>query len=266
MRSAMGWLIGASLLFCVGAAAAYDDDEEDEDGEFWKDKKDEKDEKDEAPKIDNIGNSGQLVLGVDRVMGVAIEKQEIETEYDVPGGTTTDTEKSKTSSYSILGVDGETSYALHPRVAFDYFVAQGFSLGASVVYIHRGGTVETSTEGGGADNQGEVDLDWDGILISPRLGVGIQFDETGALWPRVGVTYVSGAGDWDGVESIDQLSLTGELMLVISPMTHFAILLGPYIEYGLTGTMEMQNNAGDTQDWDVKSLSFGGAASLVGYY
>ena len=51
----------------------------------------------------------------------------------------------------------------------------------------------------------------------------------------------------------------------ISPMEHFAILVGPYVDFGLSGEVE-QDNGTTSQKADQKTTSYGLTVGMLGYF
>ena len=215
--------------------------------------------------LDNLGEEAQMVFGVDRVMGLSFDRMTTE-----PTGST---RTSKDTTFSLFGNGaGVTSF---PRLAFDYFVMEGLSIGGSLVYWQRSGETEIEPDSGSSTTNDNPTRSL--FAIAPRVGYAIPFDETFSFWPRAGVTYynqkieqekTTAAGDkTTSSVSTSAWDLTLEGMFGISPMSHFAILIGPYLDLGLTGNTENDPGAGsDTVETDTTITSFGLAVSIVGYY
>jgi hypothetical protein len=94
--------------------------------------------------------------------------------------------------------------------------------------------------------------------IAPRIGYAIPFNATLALWLRAGFTYltesISGGGNqW-------QFSPAGEVYLVITPVSHFGITLGPWIEWGVAGKECTGNNC---QGQDFRQDFYGGTFGIL---
>jgi hypothetical protein len=193
------------------------------------------------------------VFGVDRVMGVSWDRYKIES----AAGDTTE----KTTNISLFGSSPGLTTNI-PRLALDFFVIESVSVGGSLFYLHKSGEVE--------NDAGSADTPSVGIFgFAPRVGYAYAFDETFSLWPRLGLTYMSvSTEDEDGNEgSISAWDLTGEIMFGISPMSNFAILLGPYLDLGLGGTTEATDPVGGgTVESDSTITSYGLTVSIVGYY
>jgi len=104
----------------------------------------------------------------------------------------------------------------------------------------------------------------------------MAFDETFSFWPRVGVSYynrkVTTPEQKQGTTTTPEPStkwsgfdITAEANLGISPFSNFAFLVGPFLEFPLSGTRTDDNGTKST-DTDSKLTSFGLSASVVGYF
>jgi len=117
-------------------------------------------------------------------------------------------------------------------------------------------------------------------LISPRIGYSIVVDETIAVWPRAGITYAnlsieqtqtdptSGA-EATATTSISNLALSLDVPLVISPIENFALLIGPFVDFGVSGTRSQEldpSPAVSAPDEDSKLTTIGLSFGVAGYY
>jgi hypothetical protein len=94
--------------------------------------------------------------------------------------------------------------------------------------------------------------------IAPRIGYAIPFNSALALWLRAGITYITesisgGGNQW-------QFSPAGEVYLVITPVSHFGITLGPWIEWGVAGKECTGNNC---QGQDFRQDFYGGTVGIL---
>lgn len=236
-------------------------------------------------------DNGRVVIGAERLTGIFVEKlhvTETTTIDDGMGGTATseDEFEASTTSFAFFGTStglmgdiltfaGQTS--MSPRVAADVFVASGFSVGGALTYIHAEGTSETTNDG---DSGGEEDQPvFNGIMIAPRVGFGVPLSPLFTVWPRAGIThsvYWASQEDEDGGETVEatqtlqftELSLEG--MVAVTPAPNVAIIFGPYLDLGLTGSLVTetdpdQSPPGFETDTDWKYTSFGitGGIALV---
>jgi opacity protein-like surface antigen len=206
-----------------------------------------------AQGIENIGNQGQFVIGAERLTGLFFDKihqEEGDAEQDYSYTT-----------ISLLGNNGEApegSPSNTPRLGFDYLVTDGLSVGGSLFYITRSGEADGDLADG--------DLASSNLFyFNPRVGYAYAFDDTFAIWPRAGIGWASGkveSGAGDTELSASSLQLTIEGNLVVSPFEHFAIVGGPFIDFGLSGSVEDE----DGDEFDQKFTSFGLTVGIAGYF
>lgn len=214
--------------------------------------------------LDNIGEESQITFGVDRVMGVAFDRATLSPDK---GGDQT----YKATNVALFGNPGggglNAPGMMIPRLALDFFVVESVSVGGSLMYFTS--SSETETDAGSADGPTNSTF-----VISPRVGYAMAFDETFSLWPRAGITYISsksettttGATGGTSTDSFSGMALTVEAMVGISPIEHFAILAGPYVDYGLSGTVKNEPPSGPSTETDAKVTSYGLTVGILGYY
>ncbi len=215
--------------------------------------------------IDNLGEEMQFVFGVDGVMGVDFIRDKTEV---TAGGTTVET----TNKATAVNLFGGGAAGL-PRLALDYFVTEGISVGGSFIFMSRSGESESSGGGQSTTRDGESVQT---LAIHPRVGYAMPFDETFSIWPRVGLFYLSESttpaepvgGGTAGPDTTDtSTNITLEAMVGISPFSHFAILVGPYVYLGVGGKREQPSATGSGVDEADRTLtSYGLTTSIVGYY
>ena len=92
------------------------------------------------------------------------------------------------------------------------------------------------------------------LALAPRLGFVVPVGETAALWPRFGVTYARQASD---SVTVSQTYLAGELMIVITPVSHFGVMFGPFIETGVSSSETVHaGHFGNTSERTVDGPKF----------
>ncbi len=205
--------------------------------------------------VDNIGEEYQFVFGVDRVFGAYFDR------------TSTSQNQAETSTsetrVGLVGSPGSNVFTNQPRLALDYFVMEGLSVGGSLTYAYSTG--KQTTKVGSTETSKDLN-DVSGALLAPRVGYALQFDETFAIWPRGGLSMFFGTTTTSDViegevqrsdSSVSFVDLSLEAPLTISPSDNVAFLVGPYLDLPLTGKLG---------DVDAKSWGFGLTAGFVGYY
>jgi hypothetical protein len=259
MRKAITLLLGSSILFTSGAALAQYQQGGQAGGQYGGTYQP---QYSRPSNTDNIGGSdGQFVFGVDRVMGVFANRLKLENE-----------DTSATASWTTIALFGNGAISnVHsmPRLALDYFVVEGFSLGGSFVYWRMSGELEP--EEGDATDLPTLSS----VLFNPRLGYSFVIDETLAIWPRAGITYgnskseqttPSATGDVDTSLSLSTWAITAEVPFVISPIENFAITAAPFIDFGVGGTLTTESDPGESVEVDAKMTTFGAWIGIAGYY
>ncbi|MCB9587993.1 MAG: outer membrane beta-barrel protein [Polyangiaceae bacterium] len=218
-----------------------------------------------AHAADELGEPGQVALGVERLFGInhwsstakPSEKPEVTLSGTsiglvVNGGTTaTFDEATFPMPYSI------------PRLALDYMVADGVSIGGSIGYTRRTGEVEA---GGQTSDVPTVTA----LVLAPRVGYVFPLTDGVDFWLRAGVTYFRAAYEYDVQNTPSDDSLTGFALsadgaLVLSPIAGFGFYLGPTVDVGLSGTYTDEGGGG-SEDVDATLSSFGLNAGLVGWF
>jgi len=139
------------------------------------------------------------------------------------------------------------------RVGVHGFVAGGLSVGGGLIYSDT--------------NQGLQLAAGTTFGVVPRIGYAIPFNPVLALWLRGGITYwdtglSAGGSEW-------QLAPGGELYLVITPVSHFGITIGPWGEFAVAGKLNEQNlcpgGAGSCQgtSQDIRANFYGGTFGIL---
>jgi hypothetical protein len=158
------------------------------------------------------------------------------------------------------------------RIAADYFVANGFSLGGNLGYFSTSVHTKTAATGGSTV---EADIgSTTGYLIGARLGYAAMFNRTIGIWPRGGLSYLTiGAKSDSGTDlgGGDRVAGTLDVPLVISPLPHVGFLVGPTLDYGFNGTnkkvtVSTTSSATTTNSYDVSSVSIALNAGMFVYF
>ena len=237
-----------------------------------------------------FGTAGRVVIGGERLMGVFVEETTFATSRSDFDGMATLEQTDSATTFSLLGSRlGRNASSpaggpsLNPRLSVDAFVTDGFSLGGFLTYSSSTGERETaSSVSAFGQTQSETtkeDAPTESLLsVGPRLGFGLAVGPTFAIWPRAGITYslfsihqereVGPFGETAESEvSISFLDLSAEFMLAFTPSDSAAILVGPYVDFGLGGSLEVDstpaNPAVDDLEADAKYTSFGLSVALA---
>ncbi|MBX3185201.1 MAG: outer membrane beta-barrel protein [Polyangiaceae bacterium] len=201
---------------------------------------------------DELGEPGQISLGAERLFGVNFGSVKVEAD----GGAESTT--SATDIGLLFNGGGPTPYTI-PRLALDYFVADGVSIGGSLGFTSHSGENESKL-GGTTTSTDHPSVT--SFAIAPRVGYVIPLTDGVDLWARGGITYWQRTTEGDPDDTKDSgLGLGLEGLFVISPIEGFGISIGPTIDFGLSGSTEV----GDA-DADLTATNFGLNAGLVGWF
>jgi hypothetical protein len=162
------------------------------------------------------------VFGAERLMGV--HSAHVFQDAAVPGDPGVDYD-STTFGLGWFGHAGATPFDL-PRITFDYFIADHWSLGGALAYQ----TTNVTVNGRGGVREA---ADGAEFLFAPRVGYAHMFGRVVGIWPRAGLTYHSETANNDF--NINGFALGIEAQFVFIPAQHFAILLGPSLDLDFTG-------------------------------
>lgn len=218
-----------------------------------------------------VGQAGTFAISAERLMGYTWSKTKSEGTFD-PGDQDTEFEGSRTQ-FDLLARGNVDNPFVAPRLAFDYFVINGLSVGGAIAYYTYEEDDPTQTTDGTS-----VDLDeqsGDGFLFAPRVGYLFMFSPMLGIWPRAGVTYASatnkvndrGPGPDNDLEvNANVFDLTLEGMLVITPVPHGGFTVGPTVEIPLAGSGEytLGDNSNDLDK--VRITSIGIQAGLLVWF
>ena len=204
---------------------------------------------------DEFATQGTFSFGVERVFGFYLTKRELDRSPGPGGGPDEISNDFTTFSLAYAG-QPPSPYAV-PRVGVDYFVIDGLSIGGGIGFA----SYHQEDEFDGVPDEDEIDSTT--FLISPRVGYAVMFSDVIGIWPRGGFTFYTqsnevGPADFDE----NAFALTLEFHLVIVPVDHVGLTVGPVIDLGLFGERE---DPGDP-DYDLNQHSFGFiAAGMFGF-
>ena len=161
-----------------------------------------------------LGAKGDVVFSVDRLMGITgthVAGEAVGLKYE--------------TDWTSLSFGWRASPDLSPfdvpRFAFDYLVADHFSIGGSFGYASL-----------------DVDHgnDFSTFIIAPRVGYLYSFGRVVGIWPRGGFTYH--ATNIDNQFDEKGFALSVECPFTFSPASHFAVHVGPTFDVDMFGSRD----------------------------
>jgi len=225
----------------------------------------------QAAYASDFGNEGSVQLGVDRVMGVFLERQSTKTSsMGVESELTT-----KSTTAGVLALDGETVAGL-PRLTLDYFLAPQISVGGAFIYTTSSASAVFSSENNPSDTESELGSR-SIFALHPRAGYNVPFNDTWGVWPRAGLLFanqsatqtVSVDANGDEVQttrSAATLALTLDGMFYATPVEHLIIMAGPFLDLGFWGSGSVETDGSPNQDFDAGLTAFGLSFALGAYF
>jgi hypothetical protein len=204
----------------------------------------------------------RFVLSAERLFGLSFASETRENTTTTPGGPTTETTVTTTNIGFGTNVLYHSPY-VQPQFGFDVFVIDHLSVGTALGYWQASGEAES---GGQSRDLADVSL----LRVTPRVGYGMMFTDILGLWARGGFTYynVSTESENGTTSSSNGMAITLDGLLMISPIDHFGIHLGPTFDIGLSGEDETDpaDPAQPTESQDDKHSQFGVMAGLSGWF
>ena len=179
-----------------------------------------------------LGRAGDLAISAERLFGFYMGEVERDPDGPLPAI------ERDFSNFSLLW-NFNLSYLNQPRLSLDYFVIDGFSIGGAF------GVFVAKLE----------DDDVTGFLFEGRFGYHLSLGRVAGFWPRGGLVYYNINPDGLMVEQ-DQLALSLQAMFTLAPRNGWAFLLGPTIDFGITG------KSGDD---DFQEYTIGIAIGILGW-
>jgi hypothetical protein len=187
------------------------------------------------------GQKGDFAIGAERMFG--IRSEHVELELPAPTG-----DVSRDATTISFGVARTGVPANIPRVGFDYFLFNRFSLGGALGFTSSD-TDNDSTYLGGFVGFGDNTKTF---VFAPRVGYLYMFGSVAGIWPRGGFSYESTTVR-NGPDASDlALNVECNFPIVIAP--HFGVLLGLSYDQTLTGEIDPGANEPDI-DYSYRSLA-----------
>jgi len=205
-----------------------------------------------------FGDKGQLAITAENLFAFSSER----VGQNLPDG-----EHSVTSNrFGLLYSQGSPT-PRGPQVGGHFFVIPSLSIGATLGYEARGGSV-TQPQG----NRGLITRDTDNIstfVFVPKVGYALMFNNVIGFWFRGGPGFfrlgVTDAID-TRVKDVDTFWLLSlDAFFVVSPVQHFGFYVGPQADISFSGSHSHTDDNGIQTSWSASYRSLGLGLGLIGY-
>src|SRR6266542_3590419 len=210
-------------------------------------------------------DGARVIFSADRLFGVWSWNSTAST----TAGTTTAEGEASGTMVNVLWGNSSTGAGINvsaiPRLGVDAFIGN-LTLGGSLGFMSSSG----SSKAIGAATSTDLP-DASTFVISPRVGYAIALGEYVALWLRGGITYYSSSADQAVDNGTVTVSASGSMLtldpqFVILPIPNAGITVGPVVEIGLGGSVEVQSPNLPTLSVDTTESTFGVGAGLLLYF
>jgi hypothetical protein len=239
-------LAAFTLAALLGTQATWAQDEDVEaqedpfrERERHKDEDDEQSEDEEAEDDGesadrSFGNSSEVVVSAERLLTFGRTARSWKLD-GVEQKSTVD------RAHLLVGGGGDPVGYSTPRVAFDFFASDGFSLGLALGYSADSGEFDDTL-----------------FLASPRAGYALMFGKVVGVWPRLGITFQDQKTSGN---KITLLTASMELPVVIVPTHHVALTLGPTLDLSIIGKINPEGPIKKT-DFSAHEVGFSTGMSI----
>jgi hypothetical protein len=229
-----------------------------------------------------FGSQGQVILSAGRLFGLSFWSAKTEFPNNL-------TLTSTNTSINLLWGDSEQLAAVPagntlafttvvnpystPRLGLDFTVANNLSLGGSIAFVSRGGSGEASQQ------TASISVDSPSITafaFAPRVGYILALNPLIGFWFKGGVTYFShketttlsgGGSSTTHTSTLSGFSLNLEPELVVTPVPHFGLTVGPVADIALSGNDHEEDTGANSMSNDVstKISNYGVIFGILGW-
>ena len=242
-----------------------------------------------------FGEEGQFIFGADRLFGLFAYTSNAYTNTNVnPNQSVTVNGTSMAFFWGTNAVQGATNNPLGnvgsgnpnfytpPRLGFDYTVIPHLTIGGEVIAFFTLGGSTTTAAGNQSQSVGTPSGNTFGI--APRVGYIIGMNETISFWLRGGFSYYNAntsvsdnacTGGTSGNDTTNfwDFGLDLDPQVVISPVSHFAFMAGPALDWGFVGNASSTtpktpncNQGTTTNTYNYAAVNFSINGGLLGWW
>jgi hypothetical protein len=207
---------------------------------------------------------GTMMIGAERLFGLSVSRISTDTNN---GSTALDQ-----THFGLFAAPGsqEPHVYLAPRLALDYALIDGLTLGGSLA-VAIGDYTNVTTTGGTTT---EADLgEFTTFLLAPRVGYALGLSRLANLWLRGGLTYFNGAGHGDVFGDTEQtrwgLAVNLEPTFLLTPLTNLGFTVGLVVDVPVAGKRTTERTIGPvttSTSVDQTVRNFGVQFGMVGMF
>jgi hypothetical protein len=193
-----------------------------------------------------------FILSAESLFGFGYSRQ-VATETTL--GQTQEAVQSATTVHLFKGSEIVSPFSTS-RLAFDGVLGPGVTLGASFGFANT--SMTTRSDGQSEDTEVRT---W---IFVPRVGYLLAPSRYLGVWLRAGVGFVDVRFKTEGTEaSSSSFDLVLDPMLVITPMPHAGILIGPSLNIPTSGSNTTTGSTGLSREIDNRFAYYGLSAGIA---
>jgi hypothetical protein len=178
--------------------------------------------------------------------------------------------------FTFLGNSNTAS--VDAQIALDYVFRSGVTLGVMFAFATNSGDITVRHDANKIDaKDGGLSI----VGFGARLGYVHMLNDTFGIWPRLGAHYTTASRttysytlDYSTggyIETrydtdVNNLGIDPEIMFVITPVSHFAFLIGAGSSLSLTGGYTHKTDGTVDEEGDYSYGNIGLVAGLMGYF
>ncbi|HKQ68049.1 MAG TPA: hypothetical protein VJT73_01855, partial [Polyangiaceae bacterium] len=207
-----------------------------------------------------FGDKGQLVITGENLFALSTEK--------LVQATGAGDQTLTSNRFGFLYSQGGGPVSPHgPQVGGHYFIIPQLSIGATIGYESRGGSLEAPVGGNVVVKRDTTDFST--FILMPKVGYALMFNNIIGFWFRGGVGYFragqSNPNDTNDRDSYSFLLLSADALFVVSPVPHFGFYVGPQADLAVTGSFSNRERNVESS-WSAGYRSLGLGLGLLGHF
>jgi hypothetical protein len=213
-----------------------------------------------------FGEARQMAITAENLLGFSSETV---TRHDQPPAPFSDDSNTTTRIGFLFGSHDGSTVPSGVRVGVHYFIIPSLSLGGTVGFESRGGSVSVRDPQTGAtvsqSKQGDT-----AFVFLPKVGYALMLSDVLGFWFRGGLGYATNTlhpqAANPGHESLSFWLASAEALFVVTPLPHFGFYVGPGAEMSFSGTFSDTNPQGVTTSYSASYQRFAIDTGLIGYF
>jgi hypothetical protein len=221
---------------------------------------------------ERFGEARQLAITAENLFGFSSQTV---TRHDQPvggpgPGVALADESDTSTRFGLLFTsheDGTPPSGL--RVGVHYFIIPSLSLGGTVGFETRDGSVSRADPQTGAVISRGRQSDTSFVIL-PKVGYALMLSDVLGFWFRGGLGYSNDTVHPNLVDTAhDSHSFwlfSADALFVVAPLPHFGFYVGPTTDLSFSGTYSSTNNNGVTTSYSASYQRFAPDTGLIGYF